>query len=111
MYNDYSIEIDSNLLSDITSKLEQDNANIMTIIRYCYNAYKTLTEDKWQSVEKDAMDSDFIAYMERIIPNTEEELKKCTDFLRNVIRLHESHEDMLKTAIDESNLGQNLADL
>ena len=49
--------------------------------------------------------------MEKWIGLSEEELKKCTDFLRNVIRLHESHEDMLKTAIDESNLGQNLADL
>lgn len=104
----YNIEIDAKLLEETILKLEDDNKKIRDIIQYVNDAMKTLNERKWYSKEKDAINEDFMPYLENLQNNIYTELESHTIFLRNVINLHEQQEQMTKTKMESTALGDSV---
>ena len=57
------IKLQSSLLDDLIIKLEQDNLEIVDLIKNSNDAIRTLDDKKWKSKEKIEMDEKLIPYM------------------------------------------------
>lgn len=101
----FDIEIDTKALEVTICKLETDHKNVDTIIKYVNQAMKTLDESRWYAREKDIVDSEFMPYLQEKEDRTYISLEKYTKFLRKVISLHQSQEQMEQTQMENTELG------
>lgn len=104
----YNIEIDAKMLEETILRLEEDNKKIGTIIQYVNDAMKTLNDTKWYAREKNIINEDFMPYLENLQNTVYAGLEEHTIFLRNVIKLHEQQEQMTKTQMENTALGDTV---
>ena len=73
------IKLQSSLLDDLIIKLEQDNLEIVDLIKNSNDAIRTLDDKKWKAKEKIEMDEKLIPYMNKLDNQLLNYLKECTD--------------------------------
>ena len=76
------IKLQSSLLDDLIIKLEQDNLEIVDLIKNSNDAIRTLDDKKWKSKEKIEMDEKLIPYMNKLDNQLLNYLNECTDLLK-----------------------------
>ena len=100
-----NISINKEALEELINKLEQDNQDIIDILKVSNDSIRTLDESVWESKEKKQLDSTLNPFLDSIDKNVPDYLNECTNNLRKALEAYKTNDlDLSKSIIDDNEI-------
>lgn len=100
-----NVSIDKEGLEALINKLEQDNQDIIDILKATNDSIRSLDENIWESKEKKQLDSTLNPFLDSIDQNTPSYLGECTNNLRKALTAYKTtDQDLSKMVNDDTDI-------
>lgn len=99
-----NVSIDKEGLETLINKLEQDNQDIIDILKATNDSIRSLDESVWESKEKRQLYSNLNPFLDSIDQNTPSYLGECTNNLRKALTAYQENDQDLANLVHNQDI-------